>query len=67
MTNQEVTQDYERALSDGVARPAGTVEPWAAAKSTLPEILGEEALVRSTWENLDAWAYAFLWHCVVSF
>jgi len=56
-----------RLLQNGSARPAGTVEPWTAAKSTLPEIMGDEALVRSTWENLDAWSYAFLWHCVVSF
>lgn len=54
-------------VQNGVARPAGIVEPWANAKSTLPEIMGDEGLVRSTWQNLDAWAYSFLWHCVVSF
>lgn len=56
-----------RLVQAGVVRPAGSVETWAAAKSTLPEIMGDEALVRSTWQDFDAWAYAFLWHCVVSF
>ena len=37
------------------------------ARGQLPEIVGDEGLVQGTWENLDGWAYAFLWHCVVSF
>lgn len=48
-------------------RPAGSVEPWAIAKSGLPDITGKEVLVQQTWDTFDAWAYAFLWHCVVSF
>ena len=56
-----------RLVQAGAARPAGSVEPWAAAKSTMPGIMGDEALVRSTWENFDSWSYAFLWHSVVSF
>ena len=48
-------------------RPAGTVEPWAKAKGALGEMTGDESLVRDTWQNLDAWASAFLWHMVVSF
>jgi uroporphyrinogen-III decarboxylase len=56
-----------RLIQAGVARPAGTVEPWARAREFLPEMMGDESLVRGTWENMDAWAYAFLWHCVVSF
>ena len=51
----------------GVRRPAGTVEPWPDAKARLPEILGEENPVKKSWEELDSWAYSFLWHCVVSF
>jgi len=48
-------------------RLSGTVKPWPEAKSRLPEIEGDEAVVRKSWEGLDAWAYSFLWHCVVSF
>ena len=49
------------------SRPAGIVEPWKNMKIQLPEILGNEAIVRNSWESMDAWAYAFLWHMVVSF
>ena len=41
--------------------------PWAEEKAELPAILGDEELVRSTIGGIDAWAYAFLWHCVKSF
>ena len=45
----------------------GSVVPWAEEKAELPEIVGDEALVRDTIGGIDAWAYAFLWHCVESF
>jgi hypothetical protein len=48
-------------------RPAGFVEPWGKIKEGLPEILGDETIVRNSWESIDAWAYAFIWHMVVSF
>ncbi len=48
-------------------RPAGSVVPWADEKADLPEILGDEDIVRNTIGGIDAWAYAFLWHCVESF
>ena len=62
-----ITERDPRLTQSGGGRLAGSVEPWPAMKAQLPEIMGDEALVRSTWENFDAWAYAFLWHCVVSF
>lgn len=48
-------------------RPAGCVVPWAEEKAGMPEIVGDEAIVRDTIGGIDAWAYAFLWHCVESF
>jgi hypothetical protein len=48
-------------------RPAGTVEPWPAVKQTWEPIAGDEKLVKDSWEELDAWSYAFVWHCLVSF
>ncbi len=48
-------------------RPAGTVEPWPVVKEQWEPITGDEKLVKDTWEELDAWAYAFVWHCLVSF
>lgn len=48
-------------------RPAGTVVPWADERARLPEITGDQEIVRRTLGGIDAWAYTFLWHCVVSF
>jgi len=48
-------------------RPAGTVIPWPDQRRDLPAMTGDEQLVERTWTEIDAWTYAFLWHCVVSF
>lgn len=48
-------------------RPAGTVEPWPKKREEMPEMTGDEELVKKNWEEIDAWTYSFLWHCVVSF
>lgn len=48
-------------------RPAGTVVPWPEQRRDLPAMTGDEQLVERTWTEIDAWTYAFLWHCVVSF
>ncbi|MCC7338547.1 MAG: hypothetical protein IT422_25930 [Pirellulaceae bacterium] len=48
-------------------RPAGTVVPWTQQRQDMPEMTGDEQLVKQTWEEIDAWTYSFLWHCVVSF
>ena len=48
-------------------RPAGTVQPWPDQRDKLPEMTGDEQLVQKNWEEIDAWTYSFLWHCVVSF
>ena len=54
-------------LARNHSRPPGTVEPWAGVRGTLPEIFDREDLVQKSWDGLDGWSYAFLWHCVVSF
>ena len=48
-------------------RPAGAVVPWPQARNEMPPMTGDERLVQRNSEEIDAWTYAFLWHCVVSF
>ncbi len=48
-------------------RPPGSVMPAADELADLPEITGDREIVTRTLGGIDAWAYAFLWHCVVSF
>jgi len=48
-------------------RPAGTVVPWSEQREQMGAMTGDEQLVEKNWQEIDAWTYAFLWHCVVSF
>lgn len=59
--------DAAEPLQRSHFRPAGTVVPWPEQRADLPEMTGDEELVRKTWQEIDNWTYAFLWHCVVSF
>jgi len=54
-------------LAGPATRPAGCVVTWEKEKRRLPEIVGDREIVRRTLGGIDAWAYTFLWHCVVSF
>lgn len=62
-----MTEQKDNPLTRPHPRPAGTVEPWPAAKQQLGTMTGDERLVQQSWQELDAWAYAFVWHCLVSF
>lgn len=62
-----MSEQSDQTLDQPKSRPPGTVEPWEFAKPQLGEMTGDERLVRQSWEELDAWAYAFVWHCLVSF
>lgn len=42
-------------------REPGVCIPWEEKKKELPPITGDEALVRKTWERIDAMGYFFLW------
>lgn len=65
MTDPTGVQD--NPLTRAHQRPACTIEPWAVAREKLGEMTGDERLVQQSWEDLDAWAYIFVWHCLVSF
>jgi len=54
-------------LRRGHPRPAGSVVPWPEMREKMPKMTGDQRIVQETWEEIDAWTYAFLWHCVVSF
>jgi hypothetical protein len=48
-------------------RPPGVCTPWEEAKEDMPEITGDEELVRQKWEELDGLAYTYIWQCLLSF
>lgn len=43
---------------------AGTCVPWDVRKEELGELPGNEETVKKYWEQLDAFAYAFIWFWV---
>ncbi len=49
------------------ARKPGVCVPWEEKVKEWPPITGDAQLVRKVWEDVDAMAYTFVWHCVVSF
>jgi len=49
------------------AKQPGICVPWEEKRVELPQITGDEALIRRIWENNEALAYTFIWHCLLSF
>jgi len=47
--------------------PPGTCMPWEEKRRELPELSGDEQLVKQVWEELDALAYTYIWQCLLSF
>ena len=45
----------------------GVCVPWDDKKTELPEISGDEALVKTIWENIDALGNMYIWQCLLSF
>lgn len=45
----------------------GACIPWEEKRKEIPEVLGDEALVKRVWEENDALAYIYVWHCLLSF
>ncbi|HCF95763.1 MAG: uroporphyrinogen decarboxylase family protein [Verrucomicrobiota bacterium] len=45
----------------------GVCIPWEARKSQLPPIIGDEALVRRIWEEVDAYGNMYIWQVLLSF
>jgi hypothetical protein len=48
-------------------RPPGVCIPWEEERKELPEISGDEELVKRVWEETDALAYLYIWHCLLAF
>ena len=49
------------------AREPGTCIPWEEKRKEFPEIRGDEALVKRTWQDVDALGYMYIWQCLLSF
>ncbi len=45
----------------------GVCIPWEQKLKDLPEISGDKQLIQKVWEDIDALAYVYIWHCLLSF
>lgn len=45
----------------------GLCVPWEEQRKKLPRVLGGEDLLKQVWENNEAFAYTFIWQCLLSF
>lgn len=43
---------------------AGTCVPWNIKKEEFGRLAGNEEIVKTSWEMLDGFAYAFIWFWV---
>ena len=48
-------------------KPPGVCIDWQQKLAELPPITGDAGLVKQTWQDIDALAYTYIWHCLVSF
>ena len=45
----------------------GVCIAWEEKLKELPEIRGDAELVKKVWEDNEALAYMYIWHCLISF
>lgn len=48
-------------------REPGVCFPWEEKLKELGEIKGDAELIKKVWEDVDALAYVYIWHCLLSF
>ena len=51
---------------DASPRP-GICIPWEEKLKEIPQIQGDPEIVKQKWEDLEALAHLYIWHCLVSF
>ena len=47
--------------------PPGVCIPWEEKRKELPDIKGDEELFKKIWQDNEALAYLYIWHCLLSF
>jgi len=48
-------------------RKPGVCIPWEEKRKELPQICGDEELVKKVWQDIDALGYVYIWQCLLSF
>ena len=61
------TQGYGMAGRAAPRISPGVCIPWEDKRKELPEIKGDEDLVRNVWEGVDGLGNMYVWQCLLSF
>lgn len=48
-------------------RPPGVCIAWEEERKRIPQISGDEELVKRVWQDVDALAYMYIWQILLSF
>ncbi len=56
-----------RAIGRATRTAPGVCRPWELEKAQLPQIRGDEGLVRRIWEQVDALGSMYIWQLLLSF
>jgi hypothetical protein len=57
---------WAKEFPDAMPAP-GICVPWEVKRGELENVLGDETLVKRVWNDIEGFAYTFIWHCLVSF
>lgn len=58
--------EWSGRFVNSVPKP-GVCVPWEVKRKELRQVLGDETIVRRVWEDIEGFAYTYIWHCLVSF
>ncbi|AQT68752.1 hypothetical protein STSP2_01924 [Anaerohalosphaera lusitana] len=45
----------------------GECIPWEVKRQEYPKIVGDEEVLKKTWQEVDQLAYTYVWHVLLSF
>ena len=66
LANDAKPGTFIQPSADGRLAP-GVCIPWSQKREEMPEVIAEEQLCQSVWENIDALGNMYVWQCLVSF
>jgi len=48
-------------------REPGVCIPWEEKRKELPQVTGDEELMKRVWKDIDALGYVYIWQILLSF
>ena len=55
------------SVQEKPTKKPGVCVRWEEKRKELPQISGDEELVKKVWEDIDSLAHTYIWQCLLSF